>query len=401
MSTRSTDTAYYRRISSPWQYRALSYYDQIGEVRFASQFYAKLLSRVRFYPALLEEDGSTTPITSGPPVDLLNRIQDPGGGRTQIQYDYGRLMFVTGEGALFGSYLDTDRERWKFLWKDELRPVGDGTFIRLNADKTPSDEVGIAYRMWTPHPRQSDEPDSPLRPVWEICEELIILTQSVRGTAVSRMTNGLMTLPQELSFGPAEPIGDEDMENNPFLADYAEHTQQQVENPGAPESKIPFLLEGPYEFLDRVSWIKTHDPATDYMEKDLRVEAIKRLGLSLDFNPEFLLGMTDANHWTALQVVHDQWRTHGIGIAKRFGNDINQVYMRPGLAEEGYPDWRRVVIDMDDSQVVLSPDRTQDADLAYDRGQINDKAYLELKGLEPSMGAEEIDKKIMLAVKLR
>ena len=101
MSTRSTDTAYYRRISSPWQYRALSYYDQIGEVRFASQFYAKLLSRVRFYPALLEEDGSTTPITSGAPVDLLNRIQDPGGGRTQIQYDYGRLMFVTGGGALW------------------------------------------------------------------------------------------------------------------------------------------------------------------------------------------------------------------------------------------------------------------------------------------------------------
>ena len=396
------DTAYYRRISSSWQYRALSYYDLIGEVRFASQFYAKLLSRVRFYPAILESDGSTTPITDGLPVELLNRIQDPGGGRSQIQYDYGRLMFITGEGALFGSNINTDEERWKFLWKDELRPTDDsGTWVRVAADGTETDERGPAYRFWTPHPRRSDEADSPLRPVWDICEELIVLTQSVMGTAVTRMTNGFITLPQELSFGAAEPIGDEDAENDPFLSDYAEHVQNQKENPASAEAKVPFGLIGPYEFLDRVTWIKTHDPATDYMEKDLRIEAIKRLGLSLDFNPEFLLGMTDANHWTALQVVHDQWRTHGVGVAKRFANDVNQSYLRPALRDENYGNWRNVVIAMDDSQVVLSPDRTADADLAYDRGQINDEAYLELKGLEASMGATEEDKRIMLAIKLR
>ena len=58
----------------PWQSRALSYYDQIGEVRFASQFYAKLMSRVRFFPAILEDDGSLTPIEDGPPVVGRNRI---------------------------------------------------------------------------------------------------------------------------------------------------------------------------------------------------------------------------------------------------------------------------------------------------------------------------------------
>ncbi|HSE43879.1 MAG TPA: hypothetical protein VLA89_00970, partial [Gemmatimonadales bacterium] len=189
--------------------------------------------------------------------------------------------------------------------------------------------------------------------------------------------------------------------NNIFLDDYIEHIQAQIEDPASAASKVPFMLEGDYEYLDGVKWIETHNPATDYMERDLRVEAIKRLGLSLDFNPEFLLGMTDANHWTAQQVVHDQWRTHGIGVAKRFGNDVNQTYLRPALRDEGYADWKNVVIAMDDSQVVLSPDRTADADLAYDRGQINDEAYLELKGLEPSMGATEVDKKIFLAVKLR
>jgi hypothetical protein len=89
-------------MQQPWQQRALSYYDQIGEIRFASQFYAKLLSRVRFYPARQLDDGTTEPISEGPPVDILHRIHDPGGGRSRLQYDYGRMMFVTGEGVLFG-----------------------------------------------------------------------------------------------------------------------------------------------------------------------------------------------------------------------------------------------------------------------------------------------------------
>lgn len=76
-----SDSAYYKRITQPWQLRALAYYDQIGEIRFASQFYAKLLSKVRYYPARQLENGATEPIQSGSPVEILHQIQDPGGGR--------------------------------------------------------------------------------------------------------------------------------------------------------------------------------------------------------------------------------------------------------------------------------------------------------------------------------
>ena len=105
-------------------------------------------------------------------------------------------------------------------------------------------EAGVGYRMWTPHPRHSDEPDSPVRAILDICEELLILTASVRGTAVSRMTNGLLLIPSELSFNAPEPLGDEDAENNIFLADMVEHIQNQIENPGSAEAKVPPLLDG-------------------------------------------------------------------------------------------------------------------------------------------------------------
>ena len=190
------------------------------------------------------------------------------------------------------------------------------------------------------------------------------------------MTNGILTMPQEFSFGAAEPIGDEDAENNPFLADYIEHVTNQIENPGSAASKVPFLLEGNYDYLDRITWIKTHDPATDYMEKDLRVEAIKRMALGLDMPPEALLGMTDANHWTAKQVMHDMWRSHGIPKAEQFGDDLAEAYLRPLLRLDEFPRAEDVVVAYDDSQVVISPDRTTDALEAKKLGQISDPATI-------------------------
>ncbi len=326
------------RMSQPWQLRALTYYDQIGEIRFASQFYAKLLSRVRYYPALQLEDGKTEPIESGPPVELLHRIQDPGGGRSRLQYEYGRMMGITGEGVLFGDRLGTDGERWRFLWKDEVRPSDSGEgWQRVRYDMTPYDppELGQAYRFWTPHPRHSDLPDSPLHSVLDIAEELLILTASVMGTATTRMTNGILIIPTEASpnsYGTLEDddyLGDEDPENNAFLSDMMEHIQAQIEDPGSAASKVPPVLEAAYEYVDRVRWMQTHDPQTDY---------------------------------------------------------------------DG---WQNVVVAFDDSQVVIPPDRTEAANNALDRIAIGFKAYREMIGVGEDTAPTEEEKEFLASLKLR
>jgi len=398
---REQQSAYDKRVGLPWQERALAYYDQIGELHFASHFLARMMSRVRYFPAHLTPGGDVEPILEGLPVERLNRIQDPGGGRSQVQYRYGLLSFLTGEGLLFGYRLGTQAERWKFLWKEEVRRRDDGTAVRLNSDKQETDEVGVAYRFWNPHPRQSDLADSPVSSVMDICEELLLLTASVRGTAVTRLTNGIMLMPSEISFASAEPLGDEDAENNPFLSEYTEHIQNQIENPGSAASKSPFLLDASYEFLDRVRWVPTHDPQTDYMEKDLRTEAIKRMALGLDMPPEALLGMTDANHWTAKQVMHDMWRSHGIPKAEQFADDLSEAYLRPALEEDGYAGWDSVVVAYDDSQVVISPDRTEDADKALDRIAIGFPGYRELKGIPEDMAPTDVEKAFLATLKLR
>jgi len=387
-----------KRLSQPWQLRSLGYYDTIGEINFTSKFLARQISRVRFFPAKRLPDGRQEPIEDGPPVELLNQIQDPGGGTTQVQYDYGRLMFVTGEGVLFG--YDEGRQ-WKFLWKDEVKRMPDGTFRRVNLDQQPTDEVGQAYRLWAPHPRHSDEADSPMRAVQDICEELLILTLAVRSTALTRLTNGMFVIPQQISPSPLTTGMDEDPQQNEFLADWIEHVTNQIENPGSASARVPFLFEGDYEYLDRVQWVKTHDPATDYMEKDLREEAIKRLALSLDMSPEDLLGYTDANHWTGRQVQLDRWRMFGYNKAELWAGSISDAYLRPALRDMEYPDWQDVVIGFDDSQVVISPDRTEDALKANKQGLISNKAARVALGWNETdkMTGEERDE--WLALQLR
>lgn len=359
-----------------------------------------MLSRVRIYPALLGSDGELTPITDGLPVDLLNRIQDPGGGRSQIQFNYGRLMFVTGEGILFGSKLQTEQERWKFLWLDEIKKDDRGRTYRVDASGQEVEE-GVSYRMWRPSPRNSDIADSPIRAVQEVCEELILLTKAVQSTAVSRLLNGMLLMPQEISPGAAEPVGDEDPENNPFIALLIDHFTGQIENPGSAEARVPPLVEGPYEYLDAIRWMQLHDPQTDYLEKELRTEAIKRLAIGLDFPPEVLLGMTDANHWTARQVVHDMWRSHGAPIAEQFCDDISEAYLRPALEQSEYADWTSVVVAYDDADVVVAPDRSEDADRAIGEKGVGFEGYRELKGIPESMRPTAEEMQLFVALEMR
>lgn len=357
------------------------------------------MSRVRIFPAILGDDGELTPITSGPPLELLNRIQDPGGGRSQLQYAYGRLMFITGEGVLFGSLIGTPSERWRFLWVDEVEEEN-GITYRLDEHRVRIEE-GVGYRMWKPSPRNSMLATSSLRAVQDICEELILLTKSVHSTAITRLTNGMLLMPQEISPGAAEPIGDEDAENNPFVADIIEHFIGQIENPGSAEARMPPLVEASYEYIDRIRWMQLHDSANDYLEKDLRKEAIHRLAISLDFPPEVLEGMTDANHWTARQVVHDMWRSHGAPIAEGWCDDLAEAYLRPALEAEGFEEWPRVVVGYDDADVVIPPDRSEDADEAYDRvGGVSPVGYRDMKGINPTFAPDDEEFQLQLAIKM-
>lgn len=394
-----------------WQKRALAYIDLIPELAYASRFYSRMLQPLRLFPAVSLPDGTYEPITEGLPVEALSRLRGKDGTPRLIQGNYGRLMFATGEGTLLGIKLESDEESWSFVWNEEVEvnyakegqvkeiihfPYGKGkkstTYGPLEAR---------AYRLWTPHPRLSGEADSPMRSVLEIAEELIILTAAVRATATSRIVNGIMVLPSEMAPTPPEPTGDEDGEQDTFMEEFLTHVEAQIENAGSASAASPWFLWAGYEFIDRARMIWTHDTQNDYMEQNLRKEAVERMARGMDFPAEYLMGLANANHWAAKQILDDMWRTHGSIVAGQYVGDLTDAYLRPILDDADYPDYRSVVVRYDESAVVVPPDQSADADSARDRGDIGGRGYRLMKNIPEDYKPTKEEHDEWLAIKMR
>lgn len=412
------------RTSLPWQERALAYYDMIGELHFASQFYARPLSRLKLGVAYRNpEDGELEEITSGPAVDLLERVQDPGGGRTVMLSTYGQLMFVTGESYMLNTIdADTGVERWEIVSTDELRfdaqagtytrrriPGGRGEDLKAAEDDEfePVDDEAIVYRLWKRHPRYSGWADAPMRAILDVAEELVMLTLAVRARARSRLAqSGILYVPNELSPQSVNTIGDEDAESDPFLDDLTTHFVTPIEDEGTAAAVVPFIVRGPARLgdgpaKDAFFHIQTHEIEETYPEAQLRKEAVERIALGLDMPPEALLGMTDANHWTAWQVQDEIWQSHLAPIAQQFCDDLTSIFLRPAAASEGVDRWEDLVVTYDAAEILTNPDRGKDAAILYDKRAIGKKALRDAMGFEDSDAPtpEELDE--MLAVALR
>lgn len=412
---RKDDAQYNLRLKMPWQYRAMFYTDAIGELHYASNFYARMLQRLRIFPAYLREDGTLEEIKEGPPVTLLNRIQDPGGGRTALLGMYGRLMFITGEGYLFGRGIGLGREKWKFVWREELRFDEEGIVTHVLAPQIPYESFDLsnddnfevlpagsaeAYRMWTPHPRFSAWPDSPMHAILDEAEELLVLSRSVMATATSRLVRApLLAIPEEISPAPPATIGDEDPLNDPFLRDFTDHLERAIEDPSMASSLAPYVLYAQSEWIDKIKPIFLHQTDSDYMERDLRKECLERIFLGLDMPPEVGKGMSDANHWAAWWISDDMWRSHGAPIAEQFCDDLNDAYLQEALIAANFERANEVVVGFDPSAVVVNPDRSKDANEAWDRGAIGYAAYLNAKNFKPSDAQTEDEHIEWLALK--
>lgn len=359
-----------------------------------------MLSQLRIFPAIRNAQDQKKEIKGGVPVEVLNRIQDPGGGRTQILSVYGRLMCITGEGILFGRDLNSEHERWSFIWNDEVKievdGFGDPTLIvhklgRSGETREYSPEDAVCYRMWTSSPENSYEAESPLQANLEIAEELILLTKSVRATAVSRLINGLLFMPSEISPPPEEPLGDEDPYVDPWSADFLDHASLQIQTPGTAEAAMPLTSWVSGEWIDKIKWIQVHDPQTDYLERELRNEAIQRLAYGMDMPPEALMGLGSSNHWAAMQILGDMWKSHGAPIAQQFCDQIGIAYLQPALRDAGFANWADVVVDYDASQVVVKADRSDDADAAAKFGVVSRDGYRIMKNIPEEWAPDKSD----------
>lgn len=406
----------FRRLSQAWQQQAFGYYNTVGECWYASQFYSRALAKLRLFAGEINEQGEIVELEPAHPAsELLARVQDPGGGRSQLQGNYGKLMFLNGEGFLTVS-VENDMEAWEFLSVSELRLNSTGGYVRFRAPGVapedlagagddmfePADGETVVYRMWRRHPEYSWLADAPIRGVLELFEELQLLQLAVRARAKSRAVQaGIVYVPNELDLNGADGVNDEDPAQDPFMDLLIRTMTTAIQNPGSAAAVAPIVVRGPAEFAESLRKIDLYDMTESYPETGLRSEIIKRIATGLDMPPELLLGMTDANHWTAWQIDDQTWSAHLQPVAQQMCDDFTSAYLRPAAREEGIDSWASLVVGYDAADVINHPDRAKDAMSVYDRGGLSRATLREVTGFGDDDAPSEEEHQEWLAVQFR
>jgi hypothetical protein len=384
------ETKFLRRTEK-WQSEVWQFHDTLGEFNYGVGWLANMLSRVRLRAARLKP-GSDEPeiATSGTAADLMMLFGGGVAGQSQLMRRLTVQLSLPGEGYLVGEQ-DGKTERWQVRSVDEIRVQGqkyqvmDEESATTGQDWRDLAEEHHVVRVWRPHDRYFHMADSPARSARDVMRELELVNRKITAEYLSRLASaGLLLLPDELSFPVREEFEDEP---NPLMAEWIEIAATAINNPGTASAVVPIPLVGPAEAIDKVKHVDFTLKIDDKII-ERRDSAIKRLATKLDMPAEILLGMGDVNHWGAWQLEESGLKTHIAPVAELICDALTRGYLQPRLEASG-EDPAAWVVWYDMSELALSPDRSGNATLAYDRLELSGAAYRRELGFDDDDAPED------------
>ena len=199
----------------------------------------------------------------------------------------------------------------KSLGEDYTQNIKDYNEI-FPAIKLPT--TAFVGRIWRAHPRYSEESDSSLRGLLDLCAELLLLNRTFRATARSRLNAGALYLPDGLSVASSpDPDYPYDDENNLYPGMTAEEAADEFEDSlidamttpirdeDSASAVVPLIIRGPAELGDKIKQFKferAFDPAL--AERSDRV--LERILQGLDVPKDIVTGLANVKYSNALQI---------------------------------------------------------------------------------------------------
>lgn len=409
--------------STAWQTEAWEYYDAIGEVKYAFNLVASVVSRIRLYAAAIDnQNEAPSPIEDVEGIDsnlaaaaqrALDRLSSAYGGQPGLLKDAALNLQVTGECYLVqipervGSGLP---ESWDVRSVDELqvdqrgnyiinprRDVGGGTSSVMsqgNKEAVRLPASSFVGRIWRAHPRYTQEADSSLRGLLDLCAELLLLNRTFRATARSRLNAGALYLPDGLSVAaapdpdyPYDEDGNYNEQYNPEEA--ADEFEDQlidamttpIKDEDSASAVVPLIIRGPAELGDRIKQFKferSFDPAL--AQRADRV--LERIMQGLDVPKDVVTGLANVKYSNALQIDEALYKAHIEPLMLLIVDALTVMYLRPYLVANGYDekDVQKVCIWYDPSQVATRNDRAADADAGFDKMAVSYDAWRRAHG---------------------
>jgi hypothetical protein len=405
-----------RRLAgaNSWQTEAWEYYDAIGEIKYAFSLVGSVISRIRLYAAVIDNPAEPPfPVRNSDIIDkrlasaaerAIVRLDSAYGGQAGLLRDAALNLAVSGECYLVqiperrGQGLP---ETWDIRSVDEVQVDQKGAYTIIprreastltgqkNAGQLILPKNAFVGRIWRAHPRYSDEADSSLRGLLDLCAELLLLNRTFRATARSRLNAGALYLPDGLSVAgspdPDYPYDDDDATNQEFSPEEAadEFEDQLMDAMTTPirdedsaSAVVPLIIRGPAELGDKIKQFKferSFDPAL--AQRADRV--LERILQGLDVPKDIVTGLANVKYSNALQIDESLYKAHIEPLMLLIADAITVVYLRPYLIANGFDPAQveRICVWYDPSQVATRNDRAADADAGFDRGVISGDAW--------------------------
>jgi hypothetical protein len=396
--------------ANKWQSEAWEYYDAIGEIKYAFNLVASVVSRVRLYTAVIDDPAEApVPIRNSNTVEpqlssaaerALERLNSAYGGQAGLLRDAALNLNVTGEcylvqrPELIGTGLP---ESWDIRSTDELTVDQRGTVTIVpradlaQAASSNASKKGVIKlpntafvgRIWRSHPRYSEDAESSLKGLLDLCDELLLLNRTFRATARSRLNAGALYLPDGLSTSaaadpdyPFDPA--DDVVNTPESAEdeFEDQLIDAMTTPISDESSasavVPLIIRGPAELGDKIKQFKferSFDPAL--AQRADRV--LERILQGLDVPKDIVTGLANVRYSNAVQIDESLYKAHIEPLLLLICDALTVVYLRPYLKSIGYEetDVQRIVVWFDPSAISTRNDRAADADSGFEKMAIS------------------------------
>jgi hypothetical protein len=385
--------------------QALDFYDSEGVAWYPAQFYSRAMKRIRYFPALLNDEGEPEEITEGTVKDLFDEIHDPGGTTMSLlASNYGRLAFLIGDGNLIASEQETTPGSLEVVYEylspvelKKLRGTDPQEYERDNGvekvtlvEAGPDEEIrGDRVRVWRlyrPNPKKSGLSDAPVLAQIENYALLERLRLAAGATSWSRaMQRGMAYIPDEVDLGghdddPNDPGVDEDPMEDSSIRELVEALTSPIRDPGSVEGSAPVIMRGPavfetpqgqaIPFADLIKSIPLGQ-GEPYYELDAIPKVIDNIALGLDMPAEMLTGTGKVNHWGGWLLDEQGFRQHVAPVVEDFCEDIGSACLRPRAKAEGVAEWENVVVWYDPVAAVAHPDEGPTAQEAWKVGLVS------------------------------
>lgn len=389
------------RKRTTWQSDAWDFYDMIGELKFASNLIANVLSRINLYVGFVDDTArvpshirnSAQKDYSDIAESILALLEEQDGGTSDMLRVAALNMFVAGEFFLVKIPGDNfnDPASYKIKSVDEIEIEGMGQSMTVYIKGSASEDRrfwkklpanGFISRMWRKHPRYSDDADSSVRGVLDDCDDLILYSKEGRSTSFSRIPAGLLFLPDSI-IQASRPNSDADLESDgtdynelDIIQDLTNALVDPITDETNVHNSAPFILTGPDGSGEQIRYISL-ERQYDQMYQTNVEKKIDRILTGLDIPKDIAKGLSNVKYSNGAVIEESLYKLHIEPLALMIVDILTKGFLYPALIANDVPEdiARKIIVWYDPSAITARPSKAESANFAIENGLISASAW--------------------------